>query len=83
MNRYFFHIVSNNGFVSRDVVGAEFTDLDAVREEAFQFADDIRHDAAFHGASCREHIEVTDAHGTLLFRYDCARLRKEASEPAC
>jgi hypothetical protein len=83
MSRYFFHIVDNNGFVSRDMVGAEFPDLDAVREEACQFADDIRVDAAFHGASCREHIEVTDAHGTLLLRYDCARIREEACEPAC
>jgi hypothetical protein len=82
MKRYFFHIVGNHGFSSRDRVGAEFRDLDEVRKEASLFASDMRVEAAAAGVSCQEHIEVTDEQGKLVFRFTCTEIEDNALEPA-
>ncbi len=74
MKRYFFDIVGDNGFFSQDAGGALFRSLEEVREEAEQFAVDMRAHAAVTGDRCQERIEVTNENGNLILRMDCAAL---------
>jgi hypothetical protein len=67
MPRYFFH-VHGADFVDKDPVGFEYPNLDAARDEAREFVNDLLHDAAAEGVELKERVELTDDDGRVLLR---------------
>jgi len=68
MNRYFFDVIDDD-VVAEDPEGAEFPDLDAVREEALGAARELLCEDVEAGRPVdRRYIQVRDASGQVFFK---------------
>jgi hypothetical protein len=71
MPRYFFHVRSNDGDVSRDLEGQDLPDLSAARAEAVNANREMLGERILHGGSLNHYrIEISNAGGQVLDKVD-------------